>query len=417
MCGWTSAGYWTCKQRLCPQCSQRISHKNAGQVVAAVAAMKHPVYTLFTYRSKGLGAPTLRTAVTSFRHGLRLLRERRFFACVRAGVGAIETSLSKDGTVWQVHSHMALDIHGGLEEAVLAAAWKKVTANRGEVQLHDAIYSPSGFATYTTKADTWCPPPGKTNPLHLLEVVMRGVHGRRLPDRLATEEGRTGAMTDGEADAWREQARRRSEHVFDVAEALHALPGGTWAPPSMGFATFGEWSETELGFGKRTAEQYVALWAWLNQAPPDRRERLRSIPWTKLRLLMRAGYRADEEVPRGVVEAPRAMLEGTQQTRARRSQAPPIRARSGGDRPPRTSSRPSGPAVGLDVPQPQPHGDLPGLPGHQLLREARRSRYPGALPRALGGRVGPEHCRLRFRRRCGGGRASFRRVLADVPAQ
>jgi len=179
-CGWTAGGFRTCKQRVCPECSQRIAHKHAGQVVAAVAAMVHPVYALFTYRSKGVGAPALRSAVTSFRHGLRLLRERRFFACVRAGVGAIETSLSKDGTVWQVHSHMALDIQGGLDEAVLVAVWKKVTANRGEVQLHDAIYSPEGFATYTTKADTWCPPPGKTNPLHLLEVVMRGVHGRRL---------------------------------------------------------------------------------------------------------------------------------------------------------------------------------------------------------------------------------------------
>jgi len=119
-------------------------------------------------------------------------------------------------------------------------------------------------------------------------------------------------MTEGEADAWREQARRRSEHVFVVAEALHALRGQPGHLRRWGFATFGEWSETELGFGKRTAEQYVALWAWLNQARPDRREHLRSIPWTKLRLLMSAGYRADEDVPHGIAEAPRARLEGRQ---------------------------------------------------------------------------------------------------------
>ncbi len=182
MCGWTSSGsgYWTCKQRLCPQCSKRIADRHADALARAIAAMTQPVEVLFTYRSKGLGAPTLRTAITAFRRGLRLLRARAIFACVPAGIGAIEASRSDDGTVWQVHSHMALDIQGSVDEKLLAKAWKKVTAGRGVVQLRKNIYSPTGFADYTTKATTWSPLPGTTKPLYHLEVLKRGFQGRQL---------------------------------------------------------------------------------------------------------------------------------------------------------------------------------------------------------------------------------------------
>lgn len=179
-CGWTVGGFRTCKLRLCTECGRRIASRNADLVIAALATMKHPVEVFFSYRSMGLGAPTLRAAVSGFRHGLRLLRDRRVFAHVRAGIGAIETKLSVDMTVWLVHAHTALDIDGALDAGLVTAAWKKVTKDRGdEVDVRKPIYSHTAFGKYVTKADTWCPTPGSV-PVHLLDIVARGVRGRRL---------------------------------------------------------------------------------------------------------------------------------------------------------------------------------------------------------------------------------------------
>ena len=178
-CGWTTGGFRTCKQRICPGCGARVARANTDRMILAVSAMTHPTEVLLAYRSKGLGAPTLRTAITAFRRGIRLLRERCVFRGVQAGVGAIETKVSNDNTVWLVHSHLALDIVGALDALKLKAAWSSVTGGRGTLDLGEKLNSIAAFSTYATKADTWCPPPGSV-PLHLLEVVMKGVRGRRL---------------------------------------------------------------------------------------------------------------------------------------------------------------------------------------------------------------------------------------------
>ncbi len=120
-------------------------------------------------------------------------------------------------------------------------------------------------------------------------------------------------MTDEEADDWRDQARH-GDHVFAVAEALHLLRGEPAHCRRWGYDSVEEWTEAELGFGKRMAQEYVAIWEWLERVSPSEAqlERLRSIPVTKLRFWIRAGFKPDDldELPRRLVETSRSRLEG-----------------------------------------------------------------------------------------------------------
>ena len=62
---------WFCRQRMCPACSLRLSHKRRSEIHAAVAQMKDPRLALFKLDSKDMKAPSLRLAINTLRASIR----------------------------------------------------------------------------------------------------------------------------------------------------------------------------------------------------------------------------------------------------------------------------------------------------------------------------------------------------------
>lgn len=120
-------------------------------------------------------------------------------------------------------------------------------------------------------------------------------------------------MIAHEADAWREQARR-SDHVFATGEALHILRSEVEQLRRWGFDSFEQWVETDLGFGKRMAQDYIAIWLWIRRIDPEggHHAALNALPVTKLRLAARAGFTIEDvaSLPKRVTEVRRKALEG-----------------------------------------------------------------------------------------------------------
>jgi hypothetical protein len=176
-------GNWTCKQRECQACAQRLANRRWIDFAHAIRSMRHPVLILATMRSRALH--DLRPTIGEIRRALtRLLQRKMFGSNVRAVLGVVEPKLAEGGHYWTVHTHLVLDIDA-VPWGQADAAWYRLSHARGRF-LEDLRPLPRrsghGLATYLAKGTDACPAPGTFSPrvlavlwtsLFRVQLVMR----------------------------------------------------------------------------------------------------------------------------------------------------------------------------------------------------------------------------------------------------
>lgn len=166
-----------CKVRLCPACAKREAARRARKVERVMRAMTVPVLTLFTLCSRS--KTDLAATLVSIRKQQGLLRRRKCWRGIELAIGSLETKLTDDGERWNVHIHLVVDAAGGFDAAAIRQQWRRLCDGRGDFKVDDFVRSREAVARYITKAQGWCPPPGKLTPA-LLDVLRHALHGRQL---------------------------------------------------------------------------------------------------------------------------------------------------------------------------------------------------------------------------------------------
>lgn len=159
-----SLGGRTCKMRQCPACSLRASRDLAHRIQTVARRMGHRLSLIISLRSISLW--DLRSALRSLRSLVTAVHRWKGLAGLTA-VGAIEPKLTADRKAWAPHVHLIVDAQA-LVVGPLADRYRDLTNGLGTLKL--AVPRPELFesipviATYFSKPESWCPPPGSMHP-------------------------------------------------------------------------------------------------------------------------------------------------------------------------------------------------------------------------------------------------------------
>lgn len=122
---------------------------------------------------------------------------------------------------------------------------------------------------------------GESNELTVLEGGA-GVPGGKTAEAIETPE---------DAAAWklREEiqqiVKRMGEDLFELCKALYEVYSHMMYL-KWGYKTWKEYVESEIQFKLRKAQYYVAIWNWFGELPDDVREKVASLGWSKVSLLV-----------------------------------------------------------------------------------------------------------------------------------
>ncbi len=170
-----------CKRRMCPSCADDKRRAHADALAKAIRAMRSPVHVVFALPSMDM--LNLPSTITNLKGALAALRRRSCFREVQGAVGVTEPE--RRPFCWYVHTHAILDIDEDVFEDIepdIASAWSELTDGRG-VFSTDPWPVERGcelrLARYITKLLFQCPMPG-TTPLHHLDTLIHGLHGRQM---------------------------------------------------------------------------------------------------------------------------------------------------------------------------------------------------------------------------------------------
>lgn len=209
MCGAEGApwGRRWCRRRDCPACAQAAAARNAARVLEGMRRFRGES-TVAVLLTSTVPLSRLAEGIEGFRAALSTLRKRDCFRNVLGGAGGIETKVTANEHMVNLHAHLALDVAGELPEQEIASAWRELTG-RGRFSVdpeNPEVLSPVRFSKYATKPDTWSPEPGSLS-LEALDLLRRGVKGKRLAVSWGTatkpptpKAVKTGVSTPSEAE-------------------------------------------------------------------------------------------------------------------------------------------------------------------------------------------------------------------------
>lgn len=181
----------TCKNRLCPSCSQTIADNNYHKVRSIVSSFENPRTYLVTMPKMY----NLSIALSIFRKSFAKLRNlAEIKRNVKGGISALEIKYDYAEYKWDVHCHLILDTNG-FNIDYIKKKWREYTKLKGknwtgQFEHHkNPMLNKSkmnGFITYITKPDTWCPQPSVSessidlNSLRMLEKILEAMKYRKL---------------------------------------------------------------------------------------------------------------------------------------------------------------------------------------------------------------------------------------------
>lgn len=185
-----SLGGRTCKMRQCPACSLRASRELAHRIQTVARRMGHRLSLIISLRSLYLW--DLRETLRSLRSLVTAVHRWNGLSGLTA-VGAIEPKLSADKRAWVPHAHVVIDAKA-LEVGPLAERYHDRTNGLGTLKLAlpqpDLFESIPMIATYFSKPESWCPPPGSMHP-QMFGIFADAVKGaQRLVEWNAGRRGR-----------------------------------------------------------------------------------------------------------------------------------------------------------------------------------------------------------------------------------
>lgn len=181
MCGAEGApwGRRWCRRRDCPACAQAAATRNAARVLEGMRRFRGES-TVAVLLTSTVPLSRLAEGIKGFRAALSTLRKRDCIRNVLGAVGGIETKVTANEHMVNLHAHLALDVSGDLDERAIASAWRELTGGRFSVDPENReVLSPQRFGKYVSKPDTWSPEPGSLS-LEALDLLRRGVKGKRL---------------------------------------------------------------------------------------------------------------------------------------------------------------------------------------------------------------------------------------------